>query len=211
MWGVPHGAPQSLECGEMKGDQRFGDVGRDAEALASRLAPSVVEIRAGSGIGAGTIWRPDGLIVTNDHVVPFGRAEIGLSDRRNVIGQVVARDPGNDLAVIAVDLGGLPAVDLRRDPVRPGELLMAIGHPFGVRHAVALGIVSTALSPVEGFERPLIRADVPIGPGSSGGPLVDALGRVVGINAMVGGGLALAVPGLLAEGLVRAVVARAAA
>ena len=88
---------------------------------------------------------------------------------------------------------------------------MAIGHPFGLRHAVALGIVATTAGVVEGFDRPLIQADVPIGPGNSGGPLVDAIGRVVGINAMVGGGLALAVPSRLAEGLVRAVVARAAA
>jgi serine protease Do len=195
----------------MRGQQRFGDLDRDTTDLASRLAPSVVEVRAGSGIGAGTIWRSDGLIVTNDHVVPFGRADIGLADGRTVRGQVVARDPGNDLAVIDVGLGGLPVVSPRLDPVRPGELVMAIGHPFGVRYAVALGIVSTAMSVVEGFARPLIRADVPIGPGSSGGPLVDALGRVVGINAMVGGGMAMAVPVSLADGLVRAVVARAAA
>ena len=195
----------------MRGQQRFGDVDRDTTELVSRLAPSVVEVRAGHGIGAGTIWRPDGLIVTNDHVVPFGQAEIRLTDGRTAIGQVLARDPGNDLAVIAVGLGGLPAVETRRDPVRPGELVMAIGHPFGVRHAVALGIVSTTTGSVEGFERPLIRADLPIGPGSSGGPLVDATGQVVGINAMVGGGMALAVPASLAEGLVRAVIARAAA
>jgi serine protease Do len=195
----------------MRGQQRLVDIDREAMELAGRVAPSVVEVQAGHGVGAGTIWRSDGLIVTNDHVVPFGRAEIRLADGRTAIGQVVARDPGNDLAVIGVNLSGLLAVDPRRDPVRPGELVMAIGHPFGVRHAVALGIVSTAAGTVEGFERPLIRADVPIGPGNSGGPLVDALGRVVGINAMVGGGMALAVPAALAEGLVRAVIARAAA
>jgi serine protease Do len=76
---------------------------------------------------------------------------------------------------------------------------------------VALGIVSTAAVAVEGIERPLIRADVAIGPGNSGGPLLDATGRVIGIAAMIGGGLALAVPSRLAEGLVRAVLARAAA
>ena len=107
----------------MRGHQRFGDVDRDAAELASRLAPSVVEVRAGSGVGAGTIWRPDGLIVTNDHVVPFGRAEIRLADGRTAVGQVLARDPRNDLAVIEVGLGGLPAVEIRRDAVRPGELV----------------------------------------------------------------------------------------
>jgi serine protease Do len=113
--------------------------------------------------------------------------------------------------VIDVGLGGLPAVAARTSRVRPGELVLAIGHPFGVRFAVALGIVSTTLAAAEGIERPLIRADVAIGPGNSGGPLVDALGQVIGINAMIGGGLALAVPSSLAEGLVRAVAARAAA
>jgi len=200
-----------VEIIEMRGQQWFADVDRDAAEVASRLSRSVVEIRAGSGIGAGTIWRPDGLIVTNNHVVPFGRAEIRLADGTTTMGQILARDPRNDLAVIEVTLRGLPAAEIRRDPVRPGELVMAIGHPFGVRYAAALGIVSTAVGAAEGFDRPLIRADVPIGPGNSGGPLVDATGRVVGINAMVGGGLALAVPSSLAEGLVRAVMARAAA
>jgi S1-C subfamily serine protease len=200
-----------LEIEEMRGQQRFGDVDRDAEELVGRLTPSVVEIRAGSGVGAGTIWRADGLIVTNHHVVPWDRAAVNLADGLTVEGEVLARDPRNDLAVLAVGLSGLPAVTVRRDPVRPGELALAIGHPWGVRHAAALGIVSTATSKVEGFERALIRADVPIGPGNSGGPLVDALGRVIGINTMVGGGMALAVPGTLAEGLVRAVIARAAA
>jgi serine protease Do len=200
-----------VDIDEMRGQQRFGDVDRDAAELAGRLSRSVVEVRSGNGFGAGTIWRSDGLIVTNNHVVPFGRAEVRLADGTSTIGQVLARDPGNDLAVIEVALRGLPSVDVRRDPVRTGELVMAIGHPFGVRHAAALGIVTTPIGTVEGFERPLIRADVPIGPGNSGGPLVDAIGRVVGINAMVGGGLALAVPSALAEALVRAVIARAAA
>src|SRR5262245_18068415 len=118
----------------MRGQQQFGDLDRDAAELAGRVATSVVEVRAGSGIGAGTIWRPDGLIVTNHHVVPYGRAEIRLADGHGAIGEVIARDPRNDLAVIKVGLGGLPAVSIRPDPVRPGDLVMAIGHPFGVRY-----------------------------------------------------------------------------
>lgn len=195
----------------MGGVERIFDLDREASAVVSRVAPSVVEVRAGSGAGAGTIWRTHGLIVTNDHVVPHERAEIRLTDGRAAIGQVVARDLKNDLAVVSIGLGTLPAADARATPVRPGELVLAIGHPFGVRYAVALGIVSTAHAVVEGLERPLIRADVAIGPGNSGGPLLDAAGRVIGINAMIGGGLALAVPSRLAEGLVRAVLARAAA
>lgn len=209
--GRGNGRAPARGVGQMRDVLRFGDVDRDLATLTERLAPSVVEVRAGSGVGAGTIWRADGLIVTNDHVVPHRQAEIRFSDGRTIRGTVLARDPGNDLAVVSVDLGGLPAVQARRDPVRPGELVVAMGHPFGVRHAVAVGIVSAATRAVDESGRQLIRADVPIGPGSSGGPLVDALSRVVGIAAMVGGGLALAVPSQLAEGLVRAVVARAAA
>jgi S1-C subfamily serine protease len=193
------------------GVERFDGLDRAASALVRSVAPSVVEVRDGAGVGAGTIWRAHGLIVTNDHVVPRARAEIRLADGRTALGQVLARDLRNDLAVVQVHLGGLPAADVRTGPVRPGELVLAIGHPFGVRHAVALGIVSTAAATVQGIERPLIRADVAIGPGNSGGPLLDAAGRVVGINAMIGGGLALAVPSRLAEGLVQAVLARAAA
>ena len=195
----------------MGGVEQMYDLDRAASAVASRLAPSVVEVRAGSGVGAGTIWRADGLIVTNDHVVPHERAEIRLADGRATLGHVVARDLRNDLAVVSIGLGGLLAAEARTTPVRPGELVLAIGHPFGVRYAVALGIVSAAHAVIEGLERPLIRADVAIGPGNSGGPLLDAAGRVIGINAMIGGGLALAVPSRLAEGLVRAVLAQAAA
>lgn len=195
----------------MGGVERMYDLDRETAALVSRLAPSVVEVRAGSGVGAGTIWRAHGLIVTNDHVVPHERAEVRLADGRTALGQVVARDLKNDLAVVSVGLGNLPVAEARTAPVRTGELVLAIGHPFGVRHAAALGIVSTAAVAVEGIERPLIRADVAIGPGNSGGPLLDTAGRVIGINAMIGGGLALAVPSRLAEGLVRAVLARAAA
>jgi serine protease Do len=195
----------------MAGVERLHGLDHEAAALVSRLSPSVVEVRAGSGVGAGTIWRAHGLIVTNDHVVPHDRAEIRLADGRTTLGHVVARDLRNDLAVVSVGLGGLPAAEARTTPVRPGELVLSIGHPFGVRYAVALGIVSTAAVEIEGIERPLIRADVAIGPGNSGGPLVDAAGHVVGINAMIGGGLALAVPSRQAEGLVRAVLAQAAA
>src|SRR5437763_9802002 len=102
----------------MGGVKQFFDLDRDASALAGRLAPSVVEIRAGSGAGAGTIWRADGLIVTNDHVVPHDRAEIRLSDGSEELGHVLARDLRNDLAVISVGLSGLPAAETRTSPVR---------------------------------------------------------------------------------------------
>jgi serine protease Do len=170
---------------------------------------SVVEIRTrGGGAGAGTIWRRDGVIVTNYHVVPRDRAEVTLATGQTLAGTVTARDRHNDLAVVAVEAHDLPAVaigDARA--LRPGELVLAIGHPFGVRSALTIGVVHEA-APSGGLRfgpdsrRDLVQADVLLGPGNSGGPLTDARGTVVGINAMVHGGLALAVPSHLAERLV---------
>ncbi|HEY7295788.1 MAG TPA: trypsin-like peptidase domain-containing protein [Dehalococcoidia bacterium] len=174
--------------------------------LAERVRASVVEVRtANHGGGAGTIWHADGTILTNHHVAPRDRAEVRLADGRELSAAVVARDPENDLAALKISAVGLPAVERREAAtLRPGELVLAIGHPFGVRHAVSVGVVSAAPVAGNGERRELIRADVLLGPGNSGGPLIDARGRVVGLNAMVMGGLALAVPGHIAERLLGA-------
>ncbi len=199
---------------------RLGELGLAAAEVFEYVRPSVVEIRTRGGNGAGTIWRADGTIVTTNHVVPSDQAEVRLADGRIVRGTVRARDPHNDLAAISLDGhatgiagatgamdGALTAAaigDARR--LRPGELVLAIGHPFGVRGAVTIGIVHTPLVSVAAWGGPragreLVLADVLLGPGNSGGPLVDARGRVVGINAMVHGDLALAVPSHLVEAL----------
>ena len=185
------------------------------------------------GAGAGTIWRQDGIVVTNYHVAGKDRAQVRLADGRTFEGRVVAFDARNDLAVLSIPASNLPAAeigDARR--LRPGELVLAVGHPYGVRNAVTVGVVNSALpdsprggagegSPEPapaaagaaagarernrlwrwGQGRELVMADVLLGPGNSGGPLVDARGRVVGINAMVGNGLALAVPSHLVQRL----------
>ncbi len=178
----------------------------DLAGLAEAVRRSVVEVRTvNHGGGAGTIWRADGIILTNHHVAPRERAEVRLADGRELAASVIARDPENDIAALRVQASGLPALE-RRDAatLRPGELVLAVGHPFGVRHAVSLGVVSAAPAANGRERRELIRADVLLGPGNSGGPLVDARGRVAGLNAMVMGGLALAVPGHLAERLLGA-------
>jgi serine protease Do len=183
-------------------------VGAAVSEVVERVGASVVEVRTrGAGAGAGTIWRAGGTIVTNHHVVPHDRAQVALAGGRTLDARVVARDAVNDLAVLRVDADGLPAVppgDARS--LRAGELVLAIGHPFGVRGALTVGVVSQSPSGRRpawtGQRRELIVADVLLGPGNSGGPLVDARGRVVGINAMVHGGLALAVPVHLVEALV---------
>ena len=188
------------------------ELGGAAAGLVDDLRHRVVEVGSGHGFGAGTIWDPAGLIVTNHHVASTDLVRVRFADGPAADGRVLIRDVVNDLAVLQVDRRGLPAVDWR-DPftLRAGEIMVAVGHPHGLSGAVALGVLLSAnVQPLEGG-RALIRAGVGLAPGNSGGPLADASGRVVGINAMVGGGLALAVPSHLADRLVRAVVGRRAA
>ena len=181
------------------------DVEQALEETATRVRASVVEVRSG-GTGAGTVWRRDGTIVTNHHVAGRDQAEVILADGRSFRATVTARDPQNDLAVLRVPvLDLLPAVIGDARNLRPGELVLAVGHPFGVRGALTVGVVSNAHRPVgQGRGRELVVADVRLGPGNSGGPLADARGRVVGINAMVAGGMALAVPSHLVARLLGA-------
>jgi serine protease Do len=172
-----------------------------AAEVAARAAAGVVVVRGRGGFGAGTVWAADGTVVTNHHVAPAEAVEVAPRGGDFVRARVVARDVENDLAVLRAERpvgSAVPVGDARR--LRPGELVLAVGHPNGVRWAVSAGVVS--LAPAARPEgRELIRADVALAPGNSGGPLVDARGRVVGINAMIGGGMGLAVPSHLVERL----------
>jgi serine protease Do len=168
-------------------------VERDLEALAEVLRASTVAVRLGrGGAGSGVIWASDGAIVTNAHVASRPRAEVVLSDGRRFEARLERRDAGRDLALLRIDATGLPAAAVR-DPgeLRTGEVLVAVGHPLGIPNALTMGIAHAAVG--EGARR-FVQADLRLAPGNSGGPLADARGRVVGINSMVAGGLALAVP-----------------
>lgn len=180
--------------------------------LAARARPSVVQVRNGRrGAGAGVIWRADGAILTNDHVIASGRGAptVLLSDGRSFEASVSARNPALDLALLQIDAAGLPAVR-RGDStgLRVGELVVAIGHPWGQPDVVTVGIVSgSGEVPVQDGRRTAqyIRSDVRLAPGNSGGPLLDARGAVVGINAMIfGGDLSVAIPIHVAEAWLRA-------
>lgn len=159
-------------------------------ALAADAADSVVFVRGATGSGSGVIWDRSGLVLTNHHVVPGRTAELTLRDGRRLIGQVVRRAPGLDLAALQVEDAqalppGLPIGDSSR--LRVGDLAMAVGNPMGERHAPSVGIVASAPGDV-------VRLSMTLRPGNSGGALVDAHGTVVGIPHMVTGrGLALAV------------------
>ncbi len=136
------------------------EVGGAAAGVAERVRESVVEVRPRrGGAGAGTIWRQDGIVVTNYHVAGKDRAQVRLADGRTFEGRVVAFDARNDLAVLSIPASNLPAAeigDARR--LRPGELVLAVGHPYGVRNAVTVGVVNSALP------------DSPRGGAGEGGP-----------------------------------------
>jgi serine protease Do len=171
--------------------------------IAERVSRSVVLVFHRGGNGAGVIWRADGQIVTNSHVAREGRAEVVLADGRKLVGIVAARHPTRDLAILKVAAEDLPAIEVGDSSrVRPGQLAIAVGHPRGYRSAVTAGIV-VASGQAATDEGPrtgdMLQADVALAPGNSGGPLVDAQGRVIGINTMVSGQLALAIPSQAVE------------
>ena len=168
-----------------------------AATLAERLRRSVVAIGGRGGAGAGTVWRP-GLIVTNHHVARAGSMRVETPDGDTLDGRVVARDPRHDLAAIESPGAELPPVETRdAASLRTGELLFAVGHPWGQRGSVSAGVVLTTAGTAGEHTVPLaetVRADLRLAPGNSGGPLADARGRAVGINSMIAGGTAVAIP-----------------
>lgn len=185
----------------------------DAElnALYERVRPSVVQIYRGNGNGAGTIWREDGLIVTNNHVAgPNNQLQVILADGRRFEGRVVARNQEKDLALVEVDATDLPAAQIGDSTrVRPGQLVITVGHPYGQIDYLTTGIVCAAGQGI-GEHGPrsadVIQMDAKIAPGNSGGPLVDVEGRVLGINAMVAGRLGMAIPSATVERFVAGLV-----
>ena len=186
--------------------------------LAQGLAAAVDELRhitvqvrtRGAATGAGVLWNRGesgdrGLVITNAHVVRGDRATIELGDGTVARARVVARDPKRDLAALEFEPGRAMVATVVRDspPLRVGELVIAIGHPGGFVGAATLGIVQATESAREGRAPRWIRADVRLAPGFSGGPLADATGRLVGVNTMMQGNLALAVPAAAVEAWVR--------
>ncbi len=164
--------------------------------IAEQLRRSTVLIHSGGrGAGSGVIWSSDGLVVTNAHVVRGARVTVQLWDGREFEAAIGSRDPRRDLAQLHIDAANLPAVSAAdSSEVRPGELAIAIGNPMGFVGALATGVIH-AVSPLRGLgPQSWVQADVRLAPGNSGGPLANAHGHIVGINTMVAGRLALAIP-----------------
>ena len=150
-------------------------------------------VQIGSG-GSGVIWSSDGLIVTNAHVLRNRETPVLLHDGRRLTGTLLARDQQRDLAALRI-----PALDLaapaigNSDRLRVGQLVVAMGNPLGITGAITSGIIhSGGGRKVRG--QSWVEADVSLAPGNSGGMLADAEGAIIGINTMIFGGLALAVP-----------------
>jgi serine protease Do len=164
--------------------------------VAEQLRRSTVLIEAGDrGSGSGVIWTGDGLIVTNAHVARGSHVRVQLWDGRELEAGITSRDPQLDLAALRISANDLPRVSSAdSSKLRPGELAIAIGNPLGFVGALTTGVIH-AVGPLGGVaSRTWVQANVRLAPGSSGGPLADARGRVIGINTMVAGRLALAIP-----------------
>ncbi len=184
----------------------------DLTAVTGRLRRITVQVHgARAGMGSGVIWAPDGLIVTNAHVAQDRRVGVVLSDGGSLEARLLAWDPERDLAALAIDAQGLPAADVGDSAaLRVGELVVAVGNPLGLAGAVTAGVIH-AIGPRRSAGPSFIQADLRLAPGNSGGPLANAHGRVIGINARVAGGLALAVPSSLVARFLAPLQLRAAA
>src|SRR5687768_1591037 len=186
----------------------FQFLSNETSALVDWLRRSVVVIEGRQGYGSGVIWSADGLVVTNHHVAPGRQATVELWDERRFMGEVIARDPMNDLAAIRIPALGLPAAaiaDSRK--VQVGQLIVAVGHPLGIRDNASLGIISAVECVMRRGrqECDILHADVELAPGNSGGPIADIEGRVLGIASMiVSPGIAVAVPSHVIERFLQA-------
>src|SRR5882724_10519999 len=198
---------------------RFNDLLAD---LAERLKPAIVHVRVRReaptstddsqepqerrASGSGFLIDPEGVIVTNAHVVEdVTTAQVRLFDGRRFTGKVIGRDSRVELALLKLDgVKGLPTLALAdSNRIRVGEFVLALGHPFGLEHTVSFGIVSRKGAPVnvaaQGFD--FIQTDAAINPGNSGGPLVNVAGEVIGVNSMAlrNGSIGFAIPASLVQ------------
>lgn len=171
----------------------------DLVALADRLRQSTVQIRGErAGVGSGVIWRPDGLIVTNAHVLSKRETVVDLWDGRTLPAKVVRRDASRDLAALQVSASELPAAAVGdADRLRVGEWLFAMGNPLGTVGALTIGILCATA------DRRWLQADIRLAPGNSGGLLANAKCEVVGINSMIVNGLGFAIPSGIVQRFLR--------
>ncbi len=229
---APTATPTPTPAEEQRAIASAQELGQAFTSVAERVSPSVVSVRVEArlptegvmqmpfgpfggaphddgiahGNGSGLVIRPDGYILTNNHVIQYAtRIEVQLQDGRSFPAEVVGTDLATDLAVLRIparDLTPLEFADSRG--VRPGQWAIAIGSPFGLDYSITTGVVSSVgraglgMNEIEDY----IQTDASINPGNSGGPLVDLDGRVIGVNTMIigrGAGIGFAVSSELAR------------
>ncbi len=167
--------------------------------LADKVAPTVVRVRSGRGFGSGVVLSKEGHVLTCSHVV--GRAstvEVGLGKGQRVEAKVVGHDPYSDITLLKVAQSGLKPIELGdSEQVKVGQLVFAFANPFGRRPSTTSGIVTTAKTALgwgHGAMENMIVTDAPLNPGYSGGPLVDASGRMIGLNVAYANSRGIAIP-----------------
>lgn len=174
---------------------------------------------AASGMGSGVIVRPDGYILTNNHVIEGAdELNVELADGRKARGEIVGTDPQTDLAVIKIDLPSLMAAPIgNSDEIQVGDWVVAIGSPFGLDQTVTSGIISGKnrrqgiIADGNGLED-FLQTDAAINPGNSGGPLVNLRGELIGINTAIlsrsgaSAGIGFAIPVSIAEPVLASIV-----
>ena len=195
------GAPSAGSRGSSADDHGLLDAySRTVVSVVEIVSPSVVHVQVrgrqingtvGQGSGSGVIVSPDGLILTNNHVVEgAAEIEISLADDRRFGVRVLGRDPNTDLAILRAETNEkLPVSQLGDSKkVRPGQIAIAIGNPLGFESTVTAGIVSAVGRSLRGNGRvieDLIQTDAALNPGNSGGPLVSSAAKIIGINTAV--------------------------
>jgi serine protease Do len=190
-------------------NQLLSALADETNAFVKQVQRCLVVLRNGArGAGAGVIWRPGGLIITNNHVLGNKRNLAVTSDGAEYPLEILARDPEIDLALLKVEAADLPSAVIGDSRLlQVGEIVMAVGHPWGQPGAVTAGCISALGKAQTSGKRAgvrdsvdIIRSDVRLVPGNSGGPLVNARGQVVGVNTMVvGGDQGIALPSHVVE------------
>ena len=189
-------AAESTPVAPLVGKIAQGSIAEMAARTLPAVVSLVVEGSVAGGSGSGFVIRPDGYILTNNHVVSVAdgnTVEVVFSDGEQRTGTIVGTSPSYDLAVVKVDRTGLPALTLgNSDQVRVGDLVVAIGAPLGLDGTVTSGIVSALDRPVMAGESAsdvsyinAVQTDAAINPGNSGGPLLDTAGNVIGVNSAI--------------------------